>query len=158
MVGIQVYEGERAHTKDNHLIGKFELRGIPPVPRGVPRIEVTFDIDADGVLAVSMVDKAAGKSSHIVITANQDQLPREEIARMVVDAENFREEDEDAAASMTAKSTLELYACSLNDSAAKLDKAIKETISWVGANQEARKEEYLEKQKELETIVANLFR
>ncbi|KAF9506708.1 hypothetical protein BS47DRAFT_1367170 [Hydnum rufescens UP504] len=152
-VWIQVYEGERAKTKDNHLLRKFELSGIPPAPRGVPQIEVTFYIDANGVLDVSAMDTTTRKSSHITITADQNRLSREEIARMVASAEKFRQEDQDAAAFMTARNSLESYAYTLRDSVAKLERTITETISWLGASQDAKKEEYLEKQKELEAVV-----
>merc|ERR1712017_69507 len=92
-VMIQVYEGERAMTKDNHLLGKFELNGIPPAPRGVPQIEVTFEIDANGVLQVSAEDQGTGKSEKITITAEKGRLSEEEIERMVEEAEQFAEED-----------------------------------------------------------------
>ncbi|KAF9520572.1 hypothetical protein BS47DRAFT_1311530 [Hydnum rufescens UP504] len=163
---IQVYEGERARTKDNNLLGKFELSGIPPAPRGVPQIEVTFDIDANGILNVSAADKTTGKSSRITITNDKGRLSKEEIERMVSDAEKYKQEDEEAAARITAKNSLESYAYNLRNSTqdeklaskfdpadkTKLDKAISETISWLDASQEASKEEYTEKQKELEAI------
>jgi heat shock 70kDa protein 1/2/6/8 len=87
---IQVYEGERARTKDNNLLGKFELSGIPPAPRGVPQIEVTFDIDANGILNVSAADKTTGKSNRITITNDKGRLSKEEIERMVNDAEKYK--------------------------------------------------------------------
>jgi len=90
-VTIQVFEGERAMTKDNHLLGKFDLSGIPPAPRGVPQIEVTFDIDANGILNVSAVDKSTGKQSKITITNDKGRLSKEEIERMVSDAEKFKQ-------------------------------------------------------------------
>ncbi len=86
----QVYEGERAMTKDNHLLGKFDLNAIPPAPRGVPQIEVTFDIDANGILNVSACDKSTGKQSKITITNDKGRLSKEEIERMVNDAEKFK--------------------------------------------------------------------
>lgn len=163
---IQVYEGERARTKDNNLLGKFELSGIPPAPRGVPQIEVTFDIDANGILNVSAADKTTGKSSRITITNDKGRLSKEEIERMVSDAEKYKKEDEEAAARITAKNGLESYAYNLRNSTQdeklaskfeaddkeKLDKAINETISWLDASQEGSKEEYEEKQKELEAV------
>merc|ERR1711916_338149 len=91
---IQVYEGERKMTKDNHLLGKFELSGIPPAPRGVPQIEVTFDIEANGVLNVSAVDSSRGTTQSIKITNDKGRLSREDIERMVDDAEKFKEQDE----------------------------------------------------------------
>ena len=87
---IQVYEGERARTKDNNLLGKFELSGIPPAPRGVPQIEVTFDIDANGILNVSASDKTTGKSNRITITNDKGRLSKEDIERMVNDAEKYK--------------------------------------------------------------------
>ncbi|BGP41882.1 Hsp70 chaperone [Rhodotorula kratochvilovae] len=162
---IQVFEGERARTKDNNLLGKFELSGIPPAPRGVPQIEVTFDIDANGILNVSASDKTTGKSSKITITNDKGRLSKEEIERMVNEAEQYKAEDEAAAARITAKNGLETYAYSLRNSIdgdlkekleaadkESLDKAITETISWLDASAEASKEEYEEKQKELEAV------
>ncbi|BGO93423.1 hypothetical protein NBRC10512_005319 [Rhodotorula toruloides] len=162
---IQVYEGERARTKDNNLLGKFELSGIPPAPRGVPQIEVTFDIDANGILNVSASDKTTGKSNKITITNDKGRLSKEEIERMVSEAEKYKAEDEAAAARITAKNGLETYAYSLRNSIdgdlkdkiegsdrETLDKAISETISWLDASAEASKEEYEEKQKELEGV------
>ncbi|KIM32368.1 hypothetical protein M408DRAFT_14736 [Serendipita vermifera MAFF 305830] len=163
---IQVYEGERARTKDNNLLGKFELSGIPPAPRGVPQIEVTFDIDANGILNVSAADKTTGKSSRITITNDKGRLSKEEIDRMVNDAEKYRQEDEEAASRITAKNALESYTYSLRNTTQddkladkfeaadkkKLEDAITETVKWLDASQEASKEEYEEKQKELESI------
>ncbi|ORY61941.1 heat shock protein 70 family [Leucosporidium creatinivorum] len=104
---IQVYEGERARTKDNNLLGKFELSGIPPAPRGVPQVEVTFDIDANGILNVSAADKTTGKSNKITITNDKGRLSKEEIERMVNEAEQYKAEDEEAAARITAKNGVE---------------------------------------------------
>jgi len=161
---IQVFEGERAQTKDNHLLGKFELSGIPPAPRGVPQIEVTFDIDANGILNVSASDKTTGKSNRITITNDKGRLSKEEIERMVNDAEKYKKEDEQAAARITAKNGLESYAYNLRNSTqddklkfdpadkTKLNDAIKATIDWLDVSHEASKEEYEEKQKELEAV------
>merc|ERR1712219_9565 len=91
---VQVFEGERAMTKDNNLLGGFELSGIPPAPRGVPQIEVTFDVDANGILNVSAMDKSTGKQNKITITNDKGRLSKEEIERMVNDAETFKAEDE----------------------------------------------------------------
>merc|ERR1711936_1531587 len=93
-VTIQVYEGERAMTRDNHMLGKFDLTGIPPAPRGVPQIEVTFDVDANGILNVSAADKSSGKSEKVTITNDKGRLSKEEIERMVNDAERFKADDE----------------------------------------------------------------
>merc|ERR1712212_379820 len=106
---IQVFEGERAMTKDNHLLGKFDLTGIPPVPRGVPQIEVTFDVDANGILNVSAVDKSTNRQSKITITNNQGRLSKEEIERMVNDADKFKAEDEKQKERIAAKNSLESY-------------------------------------------------
>lgn len=181
---IQVYEGERTRTKDNNLLGKFELSGIPPAPRGVPQVEVTFDIDANGILNVSASDKTTGKSNRITITNDKGRLSKEEIERMVQQAEQYKglyhcqdhlsflslihlvAEDEAAAARIAAKNGLESYAYNLRNSItdekladkfaagdkAKLEGAVNETISWLDASQEASKEEYESKQKELEAI------
>ncbi|MCL6394766.1 molecular chaperone DnaK, partial [Pectobacterium atrosepticum] len=110
---IQVFEGERARTKDNNLLGKFELSGIPPAPRGVPQIEVTFDIDANGILNVSASDKTTGKSNRITITNDKGRLSKEEIDRMVSEAEKFKAEDEAAAARIIAKHGRESYVYNL---------------------------------------------
>ncbi|KAE8206153.1 hypothetical protein CF327_g7593 [Tilletia walkeri] len=163
---IQVYEGERARTKDNNLLGKFELSGIPPAPRGVPQIEVTFDVDANSILNVSAADKTTGKSQKITITNDKGRLSKDDIERMVNEAEQFKAEDEAATARITAKNGLESYAYNLRNSlneeafASKLDAddktklqtAIDESISWLDGAQEAAKEEYEDKQKELEAI------
>ena len=89
MLSSQVFEGERAMTKDNHILGKFELSGIPPAPRGVPQIEVTFEVDANGILQVSAEDKGTGKSEKITITAEKGRLSQDDIERMVREAEEF---------------------------------------------------------------------
>ncbi|CAE6449033.1 unnamed protein product [Rhizoctonia solani] len=163
---IQVYEGERARTKDNNLLGKFELSGIPPAPRGVPQIEVTFDIDANGILNVSAADKTTGKSNRITITNDKGRLSKEEIERMVNEAEKYKKEDEEAAARITAKNALESYAYNLRNTLqddkladkfdggdkAKLETAVNEAISWLDASQEASKEEYEGRQKDLEAV------
>ncbi|KAF5212335.1 70-kilodalton heat shock protein [Clavispora lusitaniae] len=163
---IQVFEGERAKTKDNNLLGKFELSGIPPAPRGVPQIEVTFDIDANGILNVSALEKGTGKTQKITITNDKGRLSKEDIERMVSEAEKFKEEDEKEASRVQAKNGLESYAYSLKttlgekDFADKLEaadvetvtKAADETITWLDENQAATTEEYGDKQKELEGV------
>lgn len=163
---IQVYEGERQRTKDNNLLGKFELTGIPPAPRGVPQIEVTFDLDANGIMNVSAVEKGTGKTNQITITNDKGRLSKEEIERMIAEAEKFKEEDEREAARIQAKNGLESYAYSLrntlNDSKVdeKLDQADKDklraeidkVVHWLDENQQATKDEYEDKQKELESV------
>merc|ERR1719229_1929781 len=110
---IQVFEGERAMTKDNNLLGKFHLDGIPPAPRGGPQIEVTFDIDANGILNVSAQDKSTGKANKITITNDKGRLSKEEIERMVNEADKYREEDEKQRERVSAKNALESYAFSM---------------------------------------------
>jgi len=161
---IQVFEGERARTKDNNLLGKFELTGIPPAPRGVPQIEVTFDIDANGILNVSAVEKGTGKTNKITITNDKGRLSKEEIERMLAEAEKYKEEDEAEAARIAAKNALESYAYSLRNTLSdekvtlpaedkeKLTKAVDETVSWLDENTTATTEEFGDKQKELEAI------
>ena len=163
---IQVFEGERARTKDNNLLGTFELEGIPPAPRGVPQIEVTFDLDANGILNVSANDKTTGKSNRITITNDKGRLSKEEIERMLAEAEKYKKDDDEVATRISARNGLEGYAYNLRNSlqdeklAAKLspgDKstltaAIDETVKWIEANQEGTVEEYEHKQKELEKI------
>ena len=163
---IQVYEGERSMTKDNNLLGKFELSGIPPAPRGVPQIEVTFDIDSNGILNVSAEEKGTGKRNQIVITNEKGRLSQSDIDRMVREAETFKSEDEKNKARIEAKNHLENYAFSLLNTikdekvAGKLDAADKKTLeekvkditSWLDKNQTANVEDYEAKQKELEGV------
>ncbi|CAH1241884.1 HSPA8 [Branchiostoma lanceolatum] len=163
---IQVYEGERAMTKDNNLLGKFELTGIPPAPRGVPQIEVTFDIDANGILNVSAVDKSTGKENKITITNDKGRLSKDDIERMVTEAEKYRQEDESQRERIASKNQLESYAFNMkntvedekvkdkiseDDKKAITDKC-NEVISWLDANQMAEKDEFEHQQKELEKV------
>ena len=150
---IQVFEGERTRVRDNNLLGKFELSGIPPAPRCVPNIEVTFDLDADGILNVSASDKSTGNSSHITIT-NEGRLSKEEIERMVQEAEKYKADDEAASACILAKNDLESYAYYLRDNVAMLEDAINKTISWLDNSQVASREEYEWMQQELESVVS----
>ena len=163
---IQVFEGERAMTKDCHVLGKFQLEGIPPMPRGVPQIDVTFDIDANGILNVSAVEKSTGRENKITISNDKGRMSAEEIERLVQEAERYKAEDEANKARIEAKNALENYTFqlknSLNDeklasaiSAAdktKLNDAISSTTSWLDRNQNAEKEEFEEKRKQLEKI------
>ncbi|KAH6583723.1 hypothetical protein BASA60_001290 [Batrachochytrium salamandrivorans] len=163
---IQVFEGERTRTKDNNLLGKFELSGIPPAPRGVPQVEVTFDVDANGILNVNAVDKTTGRSNKITITNDKGRLSKEDIERMVSDAEKFKAEDEAAADRVQSKNALESYAYNLRNTLqddkvggkleaadkTKLEAAIDEAIKWLDRNHEAEKEEYEHHQKELEKV------
>ncbi|AAW42202.1 hypothetical protein CNBC4920 [Cryptococcus deneoformans B-3501A] len=161
---IQVFEGERAKTKDCNLLGKFDLSGIPPAPRGVPQIEVSFDVDANGILNVNAADKSTGKSSKITITNDKGRLSKEEIERMLAEAEKFKAEDEAAAATVQAKNGLESYSYSLkttlSDNQDKFDaadhetlsKKVDEVISSLDTMQSASKEEFESLQKELEAV------
>jgi len=165
-VTIQVYEGERAMTKDNHLLGKFDLTGIPPAPRGVPQIEVTFDIDANGILNVSACDKSTGKQNKITITNDKGRLSKEEIERMVSDAEKFKADDEKQKDRISAKNGLESYCFNMKttiedeklkdkiseDDRKKINDKCDEAIKWLDANQLAEVEEFNDKQKEVEGV------
>jgi len=165
-VTIQVYEGERAMTKDNHLLGKFDLTGIPPAPRGVPQIEVTFDIDANGILNVSACDKSTGKQNKITITNDKGRLSKEEIERMVNDAEKFKDDDNKQKERISAKNGLESYCFNMKttiedekmadkisaDDKKKIQDKCDEAIKWLDANQLAEVEEFADKQKEVEGV------
>jgi len=163
---IQVFEGERPMTKDNHLLGKFNLDGIPPAPRGVPQIEVTFDIDANGILNVSAVDKSTGKSNKITITNDKGRLSKEEIEKMVSEAEKYKQEDEVLKKKIEAKNGLENYCYSVRSSLkdektkdkfsseerTQLEGAVDNALKWIESNPEAHAEEFEAKQKEIEAI------
>ncbi|XP_057678390.1 heat shock 70 kDa protein 1-like [Corythoichthys intestinalis] len=163
---IQVLEGERAMTKDNNLLGRFELSGIPPAPRGVPQIEVTFDVDANGILNVSAVDKSTGKENKITITNDKGRLSKEEIEKMVDEAQKYKAEDDLQRDKIAAKNALESYAFTVKSSvqdekvAAKLSEEDKktlmdkceQTLNWLESNQLADKDEFQDKQKELERV------
>merc|ERR1711974_264555 len=165
-VTIQVYEGERAMTRDNHLLGKFDLTNIPPAPRGVPQIEVTFDVDSNGILNVSALEKGSGKAEKITITNDKGRLSKEEIDKMVADAEKFKGEDDQQKERIAAKNSLESFIFNLKSSLdneqikSKLSSeeisgaqsALEDALKWLDANQLAEKEEFEDKQKELETM------
>jgi len=162
---IQVYEGERSMTRDNNLLGKFELTGIPPMPRGKPQIEVTFDIDANGILQVSAVDKTTGKSNKITITNDKGRLSKEQIERMVAEAEKFKKQDEEVRQRVEAKNALENYAYSLRAAAreepvasklsdsdkATINEAVEAVLKWIEENPQASKSDIEAKQRELES-------
>merc|ERR1719466_169029 len=168
---IQVYEGERAMTKDNNLLGKFELTGIPPAPRGVPQIEVTFDVDANGILNVNAEDKSTGKANKITITNDKGRLSKEDIERMVNEAGKYAAEDEIAKGKISAKNSCESYIFNvkntLDDEKLKdkigaedretIEKKTSELLAWLDANQLGEKEEYEDRQKELEAVVKPIF-
>ncbi|KAI9915402.1 hypothetical protein PsorP6_008122 [Peronosclerospora sorghi] len=163
---IQVFEGERSMTKDNRLLGKFELTGLPPAPRGVPQIEVTFEIDANGILQVSAEDKGTGKAEKITITAEKGRLSQDEIDRMVREAEEFADEDKKVKDRIDGRNALEGYLYNVKNNVEdkledKLDEEEKDTVltavqdamDWLEDNMEADKDEYEAKQKEVEKIV-----
>merc|ERR1719415_52222 len=170
-VTIQVFEGERAMTKDNHLLGKFDLTGIPPAPRGVPQIEVTLDVDANGILKVSAVEKGTGRAEKITITNDKGRLSKEEIEAMVNEAEKYKEEDDKQKERVDAKNGLESYIFNLkssldNDeikskisgeelSGAKT--ALEEALKWLDSNQLGEKEEFEDKKAELEKMWSPLM-
>ncbi len=163
---IQVYEGERARTRDNNLLGKFELSGIPPAPRGVPQVNVVFDIDANGILNVSAEDKTAGVKNKITITNDKGRLSKDDIEKMVQDAEKYKTEDEEVKRKVEAKNGLENYAYNMKntirddkiagqlsaDDKQTIEKAVEDTIQWLDQNQLAEVDEFDDKQKELERI------
>eukprot|EP00558_Chaetoceros_sp_UNC1202_P014475 CAMPEP_0197233642 /NCGR_PEP_ID=MMETSP1429-20130617/1652_1 /TAXON_ID=49237 /ORGANISM="Chaetoceros sp., Strain UNC1202" /LENGTH=651 /DNA_ID=CAMNT_0042691935 /DNA_START=43 /DNA_END=1998 /DNA_ORIENTATION=- len=163
---IQVFEGERSMTRDNNMLGKFNLDGIPPMPRGQPQIDVCFDIDANGILNVSAVEKSTGKENKITITNDKGRLSQDEIERMVQEAEKYKAEDDANKNRIEAKNGLENYCYSLKtsvsspevegkipeDDKSKVTSAIDETLQWLDTNMSAEKEEFEEKQKALEAI------
>jgi len=163
-VHIQVFEGERAMTKDNHPLGTFDLSGIPPAPRGVPQIEVTFDIDANGILNVSAEEKGTGKKNQITITNDKGRLSKDDIDRMVNEASKYEEDDKKQRERVEAKNGLENYAFSMKNTINEpnmqgkleeadkkaIETAVEEALQWLNANQEASKDEYEFHQKELE--------
>jgi len=170
---IQVFEGERQLTKDNNILGKFQLDGIPPAPRGTPQIEVTFDLDANGVLNVNAVDKAGGKSNKITITNDKGRLSKDDIERMVAEAEKYKEEDAKHKQKIDARNGFENYVYSVKSSASEpgmqeklaemdrsaIEDACKASLEWlesVGHN-ETDASEYEAQQKKLEGIVSPII-
>lgn len=168
-VSIQVYEGERAMTKDNNLLGRFELTGIPPAPRGVPKIAVTFDIDANGILHVTAKDESTGKSKQIRINNEKGRLSKEEIDRMVAEADRFKEEDEKQKARVSARNSLENYVFqykqSATDAGDKLNQTDKDTVldkcqtvmNWLDSNTMAEKEEFEHQLEELHKVCSPIM-
>jgi len=160
---IQVFEGERAKTKDCNLLGKFELSGIPPAPRGVPQIEVSFDVDANGILNVNAADKASGKSNKITITNDKGRLSKEEIEAMLANAEKYKAEDEEVAKRVAAKNGVESYASLKNtlteqgdkfsaEDKATLEAKVNETITALESMDSASIEEFESLQKDIESV------
>uniref|UniRef100_A0AC34FL27 Uncharacterized protein n=1 Tax=Panagrolaimus sp. ES5 TaxID=591445 RepID=A0AC34FL27_9BILA len=171
-VTIQVFEGERPMTKDNHQLGKFDLTGIPPAPRGVPQIEVTFEIDVNGILHVTAEDKGTGNKNKITITNDQNRLSPEDIERMINDAEKFADEDKKVKEVVEARNEIESYAYSLKnqigdeeklggklseDEKKTIEESVDETISWLESNKEASVDELKEQKKDLEGKVAPII-
>merc|ERR1712146_223242 len=156
-VTIQVFEGERPMTKDNHMLGKFDLQNIPPAPRGVPQIEVTFEIDVNGILRVSAEDKGAGSKESITISNDQNRLSPEDIERMVQEAERFADEDKKVKERVESRNELESYLYGLKNQIGDDDKlggklseedketiteAVDEKISWLGENEDADADDF----------------
>ena len=167
MVKIEVFEGERSMTKDNHRLGQFDLKDIPPAQRGVPQIEVTLEIDSNGILSVSAVDQGTGNKNQITITNDTGRLSKAEIERMIREAEEFADQDKEAKALVDARNALESYAYSMKNSIEDSEKladklsdedketikeAIEDTLSWIGSNTDASKDAYQDKLKEIEKI------
>jgi endoplasmic reticulum chaperone BiP len=166
-VTIQVFEGERPLTKDNHLLGRFDLTGIPPAPRGTPQIEVTFEVDQNSILSVSAIEKGSGKKNNIVIKNEQGRLSEEDIQRMLREAEENAESDKLAKERIDARQQLDNYIYSVKSSLSDaeklkgklsaedeetLEEAIKDGQSFLDSNPDAEKEEYDDKRKEIEEI------
>lgn len=162
-VTIQVYEGERSMTTDNRLLGKFELSGIPPAPRGTPQIEVTFQVDANGILQVSAVDKGTGKEQSITITADQGNLGDEEIQRMLDEAEQYAEQDKANVGRIQARNGLESYLYNLKHSLDEVSSVstedkkelldlVDEKLDWMDDNPEAQQDVLEEAMKEVQQL------
>lgn len=166
VVSISVFEGERALTKDNHNLGKFDMTGIPPAPKGVPQIEVTFEIDENSILTVSAADKGTGKKETITITNDKGRLTKEEIDQMIADSEKYADEDKAIKEKIDAKNQFENYIYQMKNSvedkeklAEKLTDEDKSTIKdaltdaqdWLNANSDAEKDDFEDKLKELQS-------
>jgi heat shock protein 5 len=175
-VSINVFEGERALTKDNHNLGKFDMSGIPPAPKGVPQIEVTFEIDENSIMTVSASDKGTGKKEQITITNDKGRLSKEEIERMIADSEKFAEEDKAIKEKIDARNSFENYIYQMKSSVEDKDKlaekltaedkstikdALTDAQDWLNANQDAEKDDFEDKLKELQStcdpIVAKVY-
>lgn len=174
-VTIQVFEGERKMTRDNNKLGEFHLRGIPPMPRGQPQIEITYEVDANGILQVSAVEKSTGKAEKITITNESSRLSKQDIERMVAEAEKYKEQDTKIQERIESRNNLENYCYNVRSSVLEndklkqslgsdyetIDKLVNETIEWLENNNEANTEEYKEKQHNLEqvfnTIMARVY-
>ena len=169
-VNIQVFEGERTMTKDNHALGTFDLKGIPPAPRGVPQIEVEFAIDANGILQVSAEDKGTGQAESITITADTGRLSDEEIQRMVDEAAQYAEEDKALKDSIDCRNGFESYIYNLKNTLDEdggnisavdmkdLGDITDEALDWLEDHQTMEADECLAKQKEVESLVSPIMR
>merc|ERR1719213_795685 len=167
VVSISVYEGERALTKDNHNLGKFDMTGIPPAPKGVPQIEVTFEIDENSILTVSANDKGTGKKETITITNDKGRLTKEEIDQMIKDSEKFAEEDKAIKEKIDSRNQFENYIYQMKNSVedkekladkideedkSKIKDALSDAQDWLNANQDAEKDDFEDKLKELQSV------
>ena len=172
-VTIQVFEGERSMTRDNHELGRFELSGIPPAPRGVPKIDVSFDLDANGILNVTAKDQSTGKRGNITITNEKGRMSKDEVERLVEEAKRYAEEDKAKREKVEARNGLESYAFSVRNATRedaspgvknltaedkeKVEKAVREVTTWLDANQLAEVDELQEKRRELESVVSPMM-
>lgn len=168
-VSIQVFEGERAFTKDNNSLGKFDLTGIPPAPRGVPQIEVSFDVDANGILNVSAVEKGTGVSTKITITNDTGRLSKEDIDKMVKSAEMYKDADAKRTEMIEARNGLEMYVYNTRNTLkngetesaktawTEAEAIIEDTIKWIEQNQDSEKDVYVNKQKEVEAVISPIM-
>jgi heat shock 70kDa protein 1/2/6/8 len=166
-VQIQIFEGERSMTKDNNMLGTFELSGIPPMPRGQPKIEVTFEVDANGIMNVTAKEETGGKSNKITIKNEKGRLSEEDIKEMLRKAEEMKKEDEEVLGRVTAKNSLESYLFAVKNTISdsnlegkidsgdkeKVQKTIDDALKWMNENSESSKDDYEKKQKEVEGIV-----
>lgn len=164
-VTVQVYEGERSMTKDNNLLGKFELMGLPPAPRGIPRIQVTFNVDANGILSVTAREESTGKSKNIKIKNEKGRLNKAEIEKMIEEAEKYREEDEKIKMRISSRNLLESYLFSVRSAfkeygsklpeqdRTSVETLVHENISWLDSNREQEAAVYDEKFKALQNII-----
>ena len=168
---IQVFEGERQFTKDNNKLGEFQLNGIPPMPRGVPQVEITYDVDANGILNVSAVEKSSGKTEKITVKNEKGRLSAEEIQKMVDDAEQFKEDDTKQREKVEARNALDGYIFNVkqsldneqlkdkftDDDKKVIHEKINEVQEWYDEHLEAEKEEFESKQKELESVYSPIM-
>jgi len=169
-VTIQVYEGERQLTQHNNKLGEFNLKGIPPMARGTPQIEITYDVDANGILTVSSVEKSSGKAEKITITNQSSRLSKDDIERMVKEAEKFKDDDDKIRARIEAKNKLEQYCynikstmlgedmmkAALGSDLVTVETTVTDTLKWIEDNSNATTEEFEAKMKEVESLLSPL--